>query len=105
MPRPQLRTLIGTYPHTAPLKSGALRSDRFDLAFEEIEPVWDGFKGMIREMRYDLSEMAVVTYLLARAHGKPLALLPAAMIGRFAQPFALYNAERGRLTPADLKGR
>jgi 4,5-dihydroxyphthalate decarboxylase len=84
--RKTLKTLIGTYPHTAPLKSGALRSDRFDFEFTEIVPVWDGFKGMIRDDRYDVSEMAIVTYLLAKAHGKPLALLPAGMIGRFQHP-------------------
>jgi 4,5-dihydroxyphthalate decarboxylase len=103
--RKTLKTLIGTYPHTAPLKSGAVRSDRFDLAFTEIVPVWDGFKGMIREDRYELSEMAVVTYLLAKAHGKPLALLPAAMIGRFQHPYAIYNATKGEMSPADLNGK
>ena len=104
MPRRTLQTLIGTYPHTAPLKSGAVRSDQFDLEFTEIEPVWDGFKGMIREMKYDVSEMAVVTYLLARAHGKPLALLPAGMIGRFQQPYALCNAAKP-LGPHELNGK
>ena len=103
--RKKLKTLIGTYPHTAPLKSGAVRSDRFDLEFTEIVPVWGGFKGMIREDRYDVSEMAVVTYLIARAHEKPLALLPTAMIGRFQHPFAIYNAGKGPLTPADLNGK
>lgn len=105
MPRRILKTLIGTYPHTEPLKSGAVRSDRFDFEFTEIVPVWDGFKGMIRESKYDVSEMAVVTYLIARAHGRPLALLPAAMIGRFQQPFALYNASKGPLTPKELNGK
>jgi 4,5-dihydroxyphthalate decarboxylase len=100
-----LETLIGTYPHTTPLKSGLLRSDRFDFKFTEIVPVWDGFKGMIRDDKYDVSEMAVVTYLLAKAHGKALALLPAAMIGRFQHPFAIYNATRGPMTPGDLNGK
>lgn len=104
MPRRTLKTLIGTYPHTAPLKSGAVRSDLFDLQFTEIEPVWDGFKGMIRDMKYDVSEMAVVTYLIARAHGKPLALLPAAMIGRFQQPYALCAVDKP-LGPRDLDGK
>ena len=104
MPRRTLKTLIGTYPHTAPLKSGAVRSDLFDLEFTEIEPVWDGFKGMIRDMKYDVSEMAVVTYLIARAHGKPLALLPAAMIGRFQQPYALCTVDKP-LGPRDLDGK
>jgi len=103
--RKTLKTLIGTYPHTAPLKSGALRSDRLDFEFTEIVPVWDGFKGMIRDDKYDVSEMAIVTYLLAKAHGKPLALLPAAMIGRFQHPYAIYNASKGPMTPADLKGQ
>ena len=100
-----LDVLIGDYPHTLPLKTGRVGSDRFDLRFAEIVPVWDGFKGMIRELKYDVSEMAVVTYLLAKAHGKDLALLPAGMIGRFQQPFALYNSRKGALSPADLKGK
>jgi 4,5-dihydroxyphthalate decarboxylase len=100
-----LKTLLGTYPYTTPLKSGVVRSDRIDFDFTEIVPVWDGFKGMIREDKYDLSEMAVVTYLLARTHGKPLALLPATMTGRFQHPYAIYNAEKGALTPRDLNGK
>jgi 4,5-dihydroxyphthalate decarboxylase len=103
--RKTLKKLIGTSPHTAPLKSGALRSDRLDFEFTEVVPVWDGFKGMIRDDKYDVSEMAIVTYLLAKAHGKPLALLPAAMIGRFQHPYAIYNASKGPMTPADLKGK
>lgn len=100
-----LKILIGTYPYTQPLKSGALRSERFDFDFTEIVPVWDGFKGMIRDDKYDVSEMAVVTYLLARTHGKPLALLPAAMTGRFQHPYAIYNATKGELKPSNLNGK
>jgi 4,5-dihydroxyphthalate decarboxylase len=100
-----LKILLGNYPYTAPLKNGTVKSDRFSLEFIEIEPVWDGFKGMIRDDKYDVSEMAVVTYLLARAHGKPLALLPATMTGRFQHPYAIYNASDGTLTPRDLHGK
>ena len=103
--RKTLKTLIGTYPHTAPLKFGAVRSDRFDLDFTEIVPVWDGFKGMVRDDKYEISEIAVVTYLIAKAHGKRLALLPAAMFGRLQHPYAIYNATKGPMTPADLNGK
>ena len=103
--RQTLKALIGTYPHTAPLKSGAVSSDRVGFDFVEISPVWDGFKGMIREQRYAVSEMAIVTYLIARARGKPFALLPAAMVGRFQHPYAIYNATKGPLTPHGLKGK
>jgi 4,5-dihydroxyphthalate decarboxylase len=103
--RRTLKTLIGTYPHTTPLKSGTLRSDRYDFAFTEIVPVWDGFKGMIRDDLYEVAEMAIVTYLLSKAHGREIVLLPAAMIGRFQHPYAIYNATKGPMTPADLNGR
>jgi 4,5-dihydroxyphthalate decarboxylase len=100
-----LKALLGTYPYTAPLKTGAVKSDKFDIEFTEIIPVWDGFKGMIRENKYDFSEMAIVTYLLARAYGKKFALLPATMTGRFQHPWAIYNASKGDLTPRDLNGK
>lgn len=100
-----LTTVLGTYPHTAPLKSGAVTSQRVTLDFVEFTPVWDGFKFMVREQKFDVCEMAAVTYLLAKAHGKPLALLPAAMIGRFQHPYAIYNAAAGSLRPQDLNGR
>ena len=103
--RKTLKTLIGTYPHTEHLKSGMLRSERYDFSFTEIVPVWDGFKGMIRDDLYEVSEMAVVTYLLSKAHGSEIVLLPAAMIGRFQHPFAVYNGDQGPMTPADLKGK
>lgn len=100
-----LKALLGTYPHTAPLKSGAVSSERAGFEFADITPVWDGFKGMIREARYDLSEMAIVTYLIAKAHGRPFALLPAAMVGRFQHPYAIYNASAGELTAQQLNGK
>jgi 4,5-dihydroxyphthalate decarboxylase len=103
--RKTLKTLIGTYPHTAPLKSGALRSPLYDFEFTEIVPVWDGFKGMIRDDLYEVAEMAIVTYLLSKAHGREIVLLPAAMIGRFQHPYAIYNATKGPMTPADLNGK
>ena len=101
----RLRALLGNYPHTAGIKSGAIASDAFDLAFTEVEPVWDGFDAMVRHQAYDVSEMAAVTYMLALAYDKPMVLLPAAMVGRFQQPFAYYNAEKGVLRPGDLKGK
>ena len=60
---------------------------------------------MAREQKFDVSEMAIVTYLQAKAYGKPLVLLPATMMGRFQHGTLLYNSERGTLRPDDLPGR
>ena len=100
-----LRAVLGDYPHTKAIKSGLIPSDRVQLAFEHFSPTNKAFKPMVRELKFDVSEMAIVTYLMARAYNKPLVLLPAVMLGRFQQGLALYNGERGQLTPSDLEGR
>ena len=101
----RLRTLLATYPHTAPLKNGEVTSPRVALDFKEVTPVWSGFKAMVRRQEFDVAEMAIVTYLIAKSFGKPMVLLPAVMTGRIQHAFAIYNGDRGTLTPADLNGR
>jgi 4,5-dihydroxyphthalate decarboxylase len=98
----RLRTLLATYPHTAPLKKGEVTSDRVAFDFIDVTPVWSGFKAMVRERAFDVSEMAIVTYLIARSFDKPMVLLPAVMTGRIQHAWAIYNAERGELMPSDL---
>ncbi len=102
---PRLRTLLGNYPHTAALKSGTLKPERFRFAFNDVTPVWDGFQPMVRRQAYDVSEMAIVTYLIAKSFNKPMVLLPAVVTGRFHHHYAVYNGTRGVLTPSDLAGK
>jgi len=101
----KLSALVGDYPVTAALKSGAVRSPHVSLEFADIKPVSAGFKRTVRDLEFDVSELAIVTYLIAKAHGKPLTLLPAVLVGRFQHPLIVYNAERGALAPGDLAGR
>jgi 4,5-dihydroxyphthalate decarboxylase len=101
----RLSIVLGDYPHTKAIKSGEIRSDLVDLAFQRYSPTYSAFKPMVRELKFDVCEMAIVTYLMARAYNRPLVLLPAVMLGRFQQSLAIYNGDRGTLTPADLEGR
>lgn len=105
MDRLKLKAVLGSHPHVQAVKSGALRSDLFDLDFIEYTPTNTAFKPMVRERAFDVCEMAIVTYLMAKAHGKPLVLLPATMLGRFQHSYALYNPARGMLGPSDLEGK
>jgi 4,5-dihydroxyphthalate decarboxylase len=100
-----LSACLGTYPHTKALKDGSVKSDRLTLNFTEINPVNRAFLLMAREQKFDVCEMAIVTYLQAKAYDKPLMLLPATMLGRFQHGALLYNSERGVLRPQDLPGR
>ena len=100
-----LDACFGTYPHTRALKDGAIASDRVALRFNEVEPINKAFLMMVRQEKFDVSEMAIATYLQAKAYGKPLTLLPATMMGRFQHGTMFYNSERGPVTPDSLPGR
>ncbi|MGI8524644.1 MAG: hypothetical protein ACR2K5_00415 [Pseudolabrys sp.] len=104
-PATTLRIVIGDYPHTLPLKRGDIVSPWLKLDFVEVKPTHKAFKPMVREHAFDASEMALVTFLQAKEHSKGLRLLPATMLARFQHGTMLYNAERKKLTPADLAGK
>jgi len=101
----RLNVAFDDYPQTRALKAGEVKSERVALGFSEIKPANKFFKPMVRELKFDISEMAIATYLQAKAYGKPLVLLPATIMGRFQHGTILYNAARGALTPADLAGK
>src|SRR3954462_9577985 len=105
MDRLKLKAVLGSHPHVQAVRSGELRSDPFDLDFIAYPPTNPAFKPMVREQAFDVCEMAIVTYLMAKAHGKPLVLLPATMLGRFQHSYALYSSAQGTLGPSDLEGK
>jgi len=101
----RLRTLLGDHPCTAALKSGAIKSDLVAFDFVDYSPTNKGFKPMVREAAFDVSELAIVTYLMARSFGKPMVLLPNVVVARSQHGHALYNARHGTLKPSDLNGK
>jgi 4,5-dihydroxyphthalate decarboxylase len=101
----RLRTLLGDHPCTAALKNESIKSDLVDFDFVEVSPTNKGFKPMVREQAFDVSEMAIVTYLMAKSFGKPMVLLPNVVLARFQHAYALYHARSGTLTPHDLNGK
>ena len=100
----RLKTLLGDYPVTKALKSGEVSSTALSFQYDNVKPV-QAFKRVVRSLEFDVAELALVTYLLARAYGKPLRLLPAVLTARFQHPYLVYNAERGPLEPASLNGK
>src|SRR6267154_1201109 len=100
-----LRTLLGDHPGTLALKNGSIKSYSVALDFAEYSPTNKGFKPMVREGAFDVSEMAIVTYLMAKSFGKPMVLLPHVVLARFQHAHAVYRAELGNLKPRELEGR
>src|SRR5579862_3369047 len=101
----KLRTMLGNYPNTTALKSGAVRSDLVDFDFVEVKVANSLFKKVVREAEYDVAELAIVTYLQAKAYGKPYVLLPAVVVSRGQHHTIAYNPERGPLKPSELNGK
>ncbi len=100
-----LVTNLQDYPNTRALKSGALTSDVVSFEFAGPKAAFEGFKPMVREGRFDAGELAIITFLQAKAYGKPLVLLPAVVMGRFQHQCAMVNAKLGALHPKDIEGR
>lgn len=101
----KLHTMLGNYPNTKALKSGAVRSDLVNFDFVEVKIANSLFKQVVREEKYDVAELAIVTYLQAIAYGKPYVLLPAVIVSRGQHHTIAYNADRGILKPSDLNGK
>jgi 4,5-dihydroxyphthalate decarboxylase len=103
--KPTLHTMLGNYPNTQALKKGEIRSDLVDFDFVEVKVANNLFKQIVRDAKYDFAELAIVTYLQAKAAGKPYILLPAVLVSRGQHHTIAYNAERGPLKPSDLAGK
>lgn len=100
-----LKTLLGTYPNTRVLRQGELRSPLVAFDFADIKVPNRGFKDVVRGT-FDLAELAIMTFLQAKAYGKPLVLLPARVgPARFQHQCIVGNTDSGVRKPADLHGR
>ena len=100
-----LRTNLADYPVTLALKQGSVSSELVSLEFCGPKTAHDGFKAMLREGAFDAGELAIVTYLQAKAYGKPWVMLPTPISGRFQHHCIGYNVEYGELKPKDIEGR
>jgi 4,5-dihydroxyphthalate decarboxylase len=100
-----LKTLLGTYPYTKAIKDGAVKIPGVELEFVEIEPVHDGFGAMADRQEFDVAEMAITTYILARSFDKPITGLPVVVSRNFHHRRMLYNVKSGIREPKDLEGK
>jgi 4,5-dihydroxyphthalate decarboxylase len=86
------------------LKNGQIPSALVTFDYFEVKVANTQFKAMVRELKYDFGELAIVTFLQARAYHKPYVLLPATIVGRNQHHTIFYNADKRPLTAAALNG-
>ena len=94
-----MKALLGDYPVTKLFKQQS------SLEFADVKVPNTAFKRVVRDLEFDVAELALMTFLLAKAHGKPYRLLPAVVTARFQHSTLAYNPERGKLSPDKLAGK
>ena len=99
-----LNVAVGNYGHTAPLKDGSVESAMFQMEHTEVSPVTSIFRRMVRGLEFDVAEMALSTYLCARAHGKDFTGIPIFLTRAFYHGGIAVHERSGINEPKDLGG-
>jgi 4,5-dihydroxyphthalate decarboxylase len=102
MPELRLKTVTRTQGNNAALKDGAVTPHGFAFDFEEVAPLIRAFRRMVRELEYDVCELAFTTYLCAKAYGKRFTALPIFLVRGFHHGAIVSTAPRD---PKELEDR
>lgn len=101
----KLKTVTRTQGNNQALKDGTVKPAGFEFDFIEVNPLIDAFRRMVRGLEFDVCEMAITTYICARAHGKKMTAIPVFLVRAFHHGAILVNTEAGIRSPKDLEGR
>jgi 4,5-dihydroxyphthalate decarboxylase len=100
-----LKTAIATYPHTRALKDGTVTAPGIQFEHIDVSPIVAAFRRMCRSLEFDVAEMAITTYLTAKAYHKPFTALPVFIMRQFHHAPIVYNVKSGVTSPKDLEGK
>ena len=101
----RLKTVTRTQGNNQALKDGSVRPRTFEFAFEEVPVLIDAFRRMVRGLEFDISEMAITTYICAKEHGKRFTALPIFLVRAFHHGAILHKPATGIRDPKDLEGK
>jgi len=101
----RLNIAIADYGHTRAVKSGAAPIEGIEPNFIEVNPIIGAFRRMVRDVEFDVCEMAPTTYMIARALGAPFIALPVFVMRRFHHGGFVVRPDSGIKTPKDLEGK
>lgn len=105
MPSLALKTVTRTQGNNQALKDGTVTPRGCTFVFEEVDPLIAAFRRMVRGLEFDVCEMAITTYICARAHGKRMTAVPVFLVRQFHHGAILVNTRAGIRSPKDLEGR
>ena len=101
----ELKTVTRTQGCNRALKERAIVPATCELDFVEVPVITDAFRRMVRGLEFDVCEMALSTYVCARAHGKAFTALPVFLVRAFHHGAILCGRDTGIDVPRDLQHR
>ncbi len=105
MSKPTFTTVTRTQGNNQALKDRSVDPASFGFDFIDVPVLVDGFRRMVRGLEFDISEMAITTYICAKAHGKRMTALPIFLVRAFHHGAIMVNTQAGIATPKDLEGK
>src|SRR5713226_88758 len=100
-----MQIAIGTYDHTKALKDGSVSLPGVAFDFVEVSPITRAFRDMATRQAYDISEMALATYMLARVDDKPILGLPIVLVRSSLLPGLVTAPDSPITDPRELNGK
>ena len=105
MALPKLKTVTRTQGNNQALKDGSVKPKTFEFDFVEVDPLIAAFRRMVRASEFDICEMAITTYICARAFGKRFTAVPVFLVRAFHHGAIMVNTRAGIGAPKDLEGK
>lgn len=100
-----LKIAVAEHPHTSAVRNGSIPIEGVDAEIITVEPQIAAFRRMVRQVEFDVCELAPTTYIIARAYGAPFVALPIFVLRRFHHAGLLVRPDAGIQAPKDLEGR
>ena len=100
-----LNIAIAKYPQTESILNGQVQIEGVDAQFANVVPQIAAFRRMVREVEFDVCELAPTTYIIARSLGAPFTALPIFVQRYFHHSGLLVRPDAGIKTPKDLEGK
>jgi 4,5-dihydroxyphthalate decarboxylase len=101
----KLTVACGDYMSVGALKDGTVRADGLDLVMLTGMGSRERHWRLARKLEFDVCEMNVGAYFMARDRGAPLTAIPVFLHRRFRHGFVFVNTRAGIQTPRDLIGK
>jgi 4,5-dihydroxyphthalate decarboxylase len=96
--------VLGDYPHTRALMEAAAGPNG-PGRFVWVTPIFAAFARMVRQLEFDICELALATYLQAREAGIPVTLLPVVMSGDIHHHSLSRWQASPPMSPSELAGK